>query len=102
MFIPPTSPQNHIQSRKKYIFVPLTFPLNIFPLTRNMTLLILGVDRKLFRREIVLIFSILYRKFDPDKSSLDLPFIPEEGTKKQRNRKHKRFTFEKLLNQDIF
>ena len=43
---------------------------------------ILGIDQNASRREIILSFRLLSRKFHPDKWSDELPFSLEEGTEK--------------------
>ena len=42
----------------------------------------LGIDQNASRREIILSFRLLSRKFHPDKWSDELPFSLEEGTEK--------------------
>ena len=52
------------------------------PFSRTNAFHILGIDQNASRREIMLSFRMLSRRFQHDKWSDDLPFSMEEGTEK--------------------
>ena len=52
------------------------------PLTRANAFRVLGVDKNASRREIIMSFRLLSRRFHPDEWSADLPFSMEEGVEK--------------------
>ena len=51
-------------------------------LSRETAFRVLGADCNASRREIVLSFRMLSRRFHPDKWTPDLPFNIEEGAEK--------------------
>ena len=57
-------------------------PTQRLPIVRETAFRVLGIDRSASRREIVLSFRMLSRRFHPDEWTPDFPFSIEEGIEK--------------------
>ena len=78
--LPPPSPPQQQRSSSEENAPPS--PSQSMPFSRANAFRVLGVDQNASRREIVMSFRLLSRRFHPDKWSADLPFNMEEGVEK--------------------